>query len=159
MNFFLCLIALVFSPLSFSKNLESLGLSGVQVFHGVNRSAWFQRDCKLVIMGTERSPVLYVSLSDSENNYTFWTYHPSFASGPGYDAFSVNLSDSMNLVAGSGGKIFSNLVEDSAEHNISEMILSSDSATGKLSKVMFRHLSPAKGKVLSEIFCDSLKLK
>jgi len=142
--------------------LEDLGGSGVKIFDGRNERAWIQKSCKIVIMGTEKHPVAYLSVLDSQNSYTFWTsLNSSFATGSGGSLSRVAVSDVM-IFAENGGQFgrrgYSNIAQGK-QKNISEVILSTDPLTGALQSVHLRHLDPKEGMVLNEVLCTKLKLR
>lgn len=143
-----------------AMDLSSLGGSGVKEYLGINKKAWVYRTCKVIIMGTENTPVVYLSVSDSHNSYSFWTYSESFASGSGGNETSVAISDSMNLVYDGSfpehRKQYNNVVKTSGTQDISEMILEADSGR-RLKSVYFRHMSSSMGKTLNEVLCADLR--
>lgn len=162
--FFLAFISFS-TPLSAMASefeLRHFGGAGTKIYDGTNEAAWIYKDCKVIIMGTKKTPVMYVAISDSQNTYSFWTHNPSFATGSGGDSVSVSISDAMALVYDSGdgkSKSYKNLVDDSSKPHIVEAKLRASLFDSKLMLVQLAHHDTSTASLANKITCSNLTLR
>lgn len=160
MKSFSVLLSLLLSNFALANQvtLESLGGEGTKIYNGVNRKAWIYKDCKVTIAGSRKTPVIFVSVSDSESSFDYWTHSKTFAASPGYDAWSATASDNMNqILDDQGTKIPGRFSNTSAgQGGISSLIFQVSPKTKALEQVEFSYYGQPKN---TEILCTDLKLR
>lgn len=140
--------------------LKDFGGNEAQTYYGTNESVWFKRSCKVQILGIPSTPVVMISVADSDNLYTLWTFSPTFQSDFGGDSLSVAATDSIRQIqdgSSSGRSIYDNSKRSDTEESSLEIKLRASLFTGKLMMVQLKHLDLSKKVVGNEITCTDLK--
>ena len=153
---------LLFSSSVFANQvtLPDLGGNGVKIYDGVNRKAWVYKDCKVTIVGSSKTKVIQVTIQDSADAFVYWTYSPTFASSPGFDAWSATASDNMNQVvdentSAKDSHVYSN-TSSSRNGGISSAIFRVSESTNALTSVEFNYHGQPDNR---EILCTDLVLR
>lgn len=134
--------------------LEDFGGAGTRIYWGRDFRSMFLSACQVIIMGTEKTPVVLISLKDASNVYSFWTHSPTFKTSS-QNEWLASANDKMEIVPESldgNRKIYTNLSENESE-GFAEIHVYKDQ-TGTISQVDLEHTIG--GKLDNRVSCRNL---